>query len=100
MEMVQKDLTPYYTKYGKSQKYDKEFKEAERLARKEKLGIWGDPELTQKYLRLKSKWGQHRSELERAPPTVSPVLIETGKLKYAAGRKSECCATDIKQRFS
>jgi hypothetical protein len=27
--------------------------------RKEELNIWGDPELTKKYLRLKSKWGQH-----------------------------------------
>ncbi len=26
--------------------------------------IWGDPELTQKYLRLKSKWGQSRSQLD------------------------------------
>jgi endonuclease YncB( thermonuclease family) len=47
--------------YGPSKKYDKEFKEAERQARKQGLGIWADPELTQKYLRLKSKWGQKRS---------------------------------------
>ena len=31
---------------------------AEKQARKESLNIWGDPELTKKYLRLKSKWGQ------------------------------------------
>ena len=49
----------YYTKYGKSQKYDAEFHAAEKRARKEKLNIWADPELTKKYLRLKSKWGQH-----------------------------------------
>jgi len=52
-------LSPYYTKYGRSQKYDAEFRAAEKQARKEKLNIWGDPELTKKYLRLKSKWGQH-----------------------------------------
>jgi len=46
------------TKYGRSQKYDAEFRAAEKQARKEKLNIWGDPELTEKYLRLKSKWGQ------------------------------------------
>jgi micrococcal nuclease len=58
LELIEKGLSPYYTKYGSSKKYDQEFKEAERQARKQGLGIWGDPELTQKYLRLKSKWGQ------------------------------------------
>jgi micrococcal nuclease len=58
IDLVRQGLSPYYTKYGKSQKYDAEFRAAERLARKEKLNIWGDPELTKKYLRLKSKWGQ------------------------------------------
>jgi endonuclease YncB( thermonuclease family) len=42
-----------------SGKYDAEFRAAEKLARKEKLNIWGDPELTIIYLRLKSKWGQY-----------------------------------------
>ena len=58
LDLVRQGLSPYYTKYGKSEKYDAEFRSAERLARKEKLNIWGDPELTKKYLRLKSKWGQ------------------------------------------
>ena len=62
IELVRKGLSPYYTKYGLSQKYDQEFREAERYARKQKLGIWGDPELTKKYLRLKSKWDQYRSQ--------------------------------------
>lgn len=57
LELVEQGLSPYYTKYGPSEKYDKEFREAERYARKHELNIWGDPELTQKYLRLKSKWG-------------------------------------------
>jgi micrococcal nuclease len=58
LDLVRQGLSPYYTKYGKSQKYDAEFRAAEKQARKEKLNIWGDPELTKKYLRLKSKWGQ------------------------------------------
>ncbi len=58
LELVKKGLSSYYTKYGLSQKYDKAFKAAERDARNGKLGIWGDPGLAQKYLRLKSKWGQ------------------------------------------
>ncbi len=39
-------LSPYYTKYGRSQKYDAEFRAAEKRARKKKLHIWGNPELT------------------------------------------------------
>jgi micrococcal nuclease len=58
IDLIRQGLSPYYTKYGKSEKYDAEFRVAEKLARKEKLNIWGDPELTNKYLRLKSKWGQ------------------------------------------
>ncbi len=58
IDLVRQGLSPYYTKYGKSRKYDAEFHTAEKKARKEKLNIWGDPELTKKYLRLKSKWGQ------------------------------------------
>ena len=62
LELVRQGLSPYYTKYGLSQRYDKKFREVERFARDHRLNIWGDPELTQKYLRLKSKWGQHRSQ--------------------------------------
>ena len=58
LDLVRQGLSPYYTKYGKSEKYDAEFRAVEKQARKEKLNIWGDPELTKKYLRLKSKWGQ------------------------------------------
>ena len=58
LDLVRQGLSPYYTKYGKSEKYDAEFRAVEKQARKEELNIWGDPELTEKYLRLKSKWGQ------------------------------------------
>ena len=58
LDLVRQGLSPYYTKYGRSEKYDQEFKDAERYARKHRLNIWDDPELTKKYLRLKSKWGQ------------------------------------------
>jgi endonuclease YncB( thermonuclease family) len=59
LDLVRQGLSPYYTKYGKSEKYDAEFRAVEKQARKEELNIWGDPELTKKYLRLKSKWGQY-----------------------------------------
>lgn len=56
-ELIRKGLSPYYTKYGKSAKYHDAFRNAEKAARDEKLGIWSDVGLTEKYLRLKSKWG-------------------------------------------
>ena len=56
-ELVKQGLSPYYTKYGLSEKYDQEFREAERYARQHKLNIWRDPETVKEYLRLKSKWG-------------------------------------------
>jgi len=63
LEVVRQGLSPYYTKYGLSQKYDQDFREAEKFARRNKLNIWGDPDLTERYMRLKSKWGQARSEV-------------------------------------
>jgi endonuclease YncB( thermonuclease family) len=45
---VRQGLSPYCTKYGKSEKYDAEFRAVEKQARKEELNIWLDPELTKK----------------------------------------------------
>ena len=84
LELVRQGLSPYYAKYGLSEKYDKEFREAERYARKHKLNIWGDPKLTQKYLRLKSKWGQYRSKV-----SSPPAIVQTKEWKYVASRKSK-----------
>ena len=84
LELVRQGLSPYYTKYGLSQEYDKEFREAERYARKHQLNIWGDPELTKKYLKLKSKWGQYRSKV-----SSPPASIQTKQWKYPASKKSK-----------
>jgi len=84
LELVEQGLSPYYTKYGLSKKYDKEFREAERYGRDHKLNIWGDPDLTQKYLRLKSKWGQYRSTVNS--PTAT---IKTKEWKYVASKNSK-----------
>jgi micrococcal nuclease len=83
LELSEQGLSPYYTKYGLSEKYDKEFRKAERYARKHKLNIWGDPKLTQKCLRLKSKWGQYRSSVSSSPATV-----QTKEWKYVASKNS------------
>lgn len=77
LDLVKQGLSPYYTKYGRSQKYDQEFKIAEKSARKQKLNIWSNSELTQKYLRLKSKWGQSSS--------VVPTVDQQKSVKIDAG---------------
>ena len=84
LELVETGLSPYYTKYGLSQKYDKEFRDAERYARDHKLNIWENYELTQKYLRLKSKWGQQKSTVSSPPATVQTV-----EWNYVASRNSK-----------
>ena len=83
LELVRKGLSPYYTKNGLSHRYDKKFREVEKYARDQRLNIWGDPELTQKYLRLKSKWGQHKPQISSAPAPV-----KTKEWKYVASKKS------------
>jgi micrococcal nuclease len=61
VELVRIGLSPYYTKYGKAQEpWHGRFQEAEKEARDSLKGIWSNPKLTKKYLRLKAKWGQHR----------------------------------------
>jgi micrococcal nuclease len=84
LELVKQGLSPYYTKYGLSKKYDQEFRAAERYARGHKLHIWGDPDLAQKYLRLKSKWGQSRSKT-----SSSTRIVQTKEWSYVASRKSK-----------
>ncbi|MBU1935788.1 thermonuclease family protein [bacterium] len=61
LTLVEEGLSPYYTAYGLSKNYDAEFRRAEQEARDANLGIWSTPGSADKYLRLKSKWGQKRS---------------------------------------
>ena len=42
IELVREGLSPYYTKYGTSQKYDAAFRAAEKFARDNRKGIWAD----------------------------------------------------------
>jgi micrococcal nuclease len=89
LELVRQGLSPYYTKYGKSQKYDSEFKAAEKLARQDGLNIWGDPGLAEKHLRLKSKWGQRVVE-ERAPPQASTATSYVGSRRSDKFHRPSC----------
>lgn len=81
IDLVRQGLSPYYTKYGHSQRYHKAFRKAEKYARNNNLNIWGNPGLTDKYLRLKSKWGQPRTPTQTTKPVVGH--------KYLASKKSK-----------
>jgi micrococcal nuclease len=41
LELVREGLSPYYTKYGLSEKYDQGFRKAEKYARDNKRHIFG-----------------------------------------------------------
>jgi micrococcal nuclease len=84
LELVKQGLSPYYTEYGSSLKYDKEFTEAEAYARIHKLNIWGDPELTKRYLTLKSEWDRHRSQ-----KSSIPVIVKRKTRKCVADKNSK-----------
>lgn len=76
IELVREGLSPYYTKYGLSQRYDKDFLEAEEYARTYELNIWENPELSRKYLGLKYKWPSSR--LLRNVDQQKNINIQTG----------------------
>jgi endonuclease YncB( thermonuclease family) len=40
LECVRAGMSPYYTKYGRSRRFDQEFEQAQRQAREAQLGIW------------------------------------------------------------
>lgn len=68
--IVRAGHSPYYTAFGHG-KYREEFEKAEKEARDQKLAIWSDAELTEKYLRLKSKWGKDAKRAD-AKETAKP----------------------------
>ena len=95
IELAQQGLSPYYTQYGHSQKYDSQFKEAEKYARDNKLGLWGDPELTEKYLRLKSKWGQSAKKINQTTKPESG-FISHGNVRSKVFHRPGCKDYDCK----
>jgi len=95
LELVREGLSPYYTKYGRSQKYDRDFQIAERYARKQGLGIWGDKILTQKYLRLKSKWGQQATSEKQPSPNIKEIVYH-GNIKSKKFHRPTCRYYDCK----
>ena len=88
LELVREGLSPYYTKYGLSENYDKDFREAERFARNHHFNIWGDAALTSQYLRLKSKWGQKGSAAKEIPQSYQTMAKADGGLYVGSNRSN------------
>lgn len=55
LELIKLGLSPYHTAYGRSKKYDQEFRDVEKEAQDKGLGIWSDPEFLEKYQKMKAK---------------------------------------------
>lgn len=70
--LVQAGHAPYYTPYGHGS-YRRLFEQAEQEARAVGRGIWGDPDLSQKYLRLKSKWGEDAQRADARAASSLPA---------------------------
>ncbi|MCX7835671.1 MAG: thermonuclease family protein [bacterium] len=73
LTIIAEGLSPYFTKYGKAiEPFHTQFKAAEKDARNALRGIWSDPVLTKKYLRLKSKWGQEKEKKSKSKKKSKP----------------------------
>ena len=56
IELVKWGWSPYCTEYGRSSKYDIEFRKAEMHARTKKLGIWATEEQSKVYQKKRIEW--------------------------------------------
>jgi endonuclease YncB( thermonuclease family) len=66
LEAVKAGMSPYFTKYGRSRRFDAEFRKAQADARAAKIGIW-DP-TKQHYVDYdeRLKWWDHRGDVIQA----------------------------------
>jgi endonuclease YncB( thermonuclease family) len=62
IECVKEGRSAYFTKYGYSKRFDKEFKEAQDYAKKHKLGIWSGKELCYPDYDERILWWNARAE--------------------------------------
>lgn len=65
VEVVRAGFSPYYVKYGRSRRYEKDFLMAEAEARKAGRGVWGDWKKNLAYPDYKERlaWWRERSDL-------------------------------------
>ncbi len=67
VELVRRGHSPYFTKYGRSRRFDAEFRKAEAEARKAKLGIWGStgPDHYPDYPERLAWWHARADQIDR-----------------------------------
>lgn len=80
LELVRQGLSCYYREYGRSQKYDKEFQEAEKSARQSRLNIWGGPAPSKLYLQHKKK--KSGFYVKGSPPPESQDQVRDFEFDY------------------
>jgi endonuclease YncB( thermonuclease family) len=76
LECVRQGYSPYFNKYGNSNRFHKEFTEAQEYARKNKLGIWNPAAKCYPDYDERIKWWNKRA-----------LQIENYKKKYADNNK-------------
>jgi micrococcal nuclease len=83
--IVEQGLSPYFTLYGRSGRYDKRFEAAEKYARDCRLGIWSTEAGTRKYLRLKSRWDRKATRSEKQGVTPVPAYEDERDAESSPG---------------
>lgn len=76
LECVRLGYSPYYNKYGKCKRFDKEFKEAQEYAQKNGLGIWNKKILCYPDYSQRIEWWNKRAN-----------QIETFENKYESDKR-------------
>lgn len=65
LELVEKGLSPYYTKYGRSNAYDQKFRHAEQTAQKKGLNIWSEKGPEDRTEEKTERWTQKKTGKKR-----------------------------------
>ncbi|MBX5480248.1 MAG: thermonuclease family protein [Myxococcaceae bacterium] len=63
IECVRAGMAPYFTKYGRSRRFDKEFREAQAQAMAQKIGIWDPNRLHYDDYEERLRWWNGRADV-------------------------------------
>lgn len=63
VESVRAGMSPYFTKYGRSRRFDKEFREAQKQAQEARVGIWDPNKRHYDDYEERLKWWDKRAEV-------------------------------------
>ncbi len=73
IELVKWGWSPYCTEYGRSGKYDIEFRRAEMHGRTKKLGIWASEDQAEEYKKKRIEWDAKAVEIHDPAGNVGNV---------------------------